>query len=213
MPWIEQLQSANWRQGSFILLGAYLLGCFTTGYYLVRWRKGQDIRSLGSCNVGAKNVGRLLGWPGFVLTSAGDSIKGALAVWLARFFSNDDTFAGLALLAVVAGHVWPAQLRFHGGKGVVTSLGALVIFDFRLAAAFALLFVLTLAVLRKSVLAGLVAFAALPLASLCLDRPPATIMIASLMAALILITHRKNLLAELWPFLPRPNLKNQPPEL
>jgi glycerol-3-phosphate acyltransferase PlsY len=215
MHWIEQLQSANWREGSCILLAAYFLGCFTTGYYLVRWWKGQDLRSIGSGNVGAKNAGRLLGSPGFVLTSVGDSIKGALAVGLARFFSTDDAFAGLALLAVVAGHIWPAQLRFRGGKGVVTSLGALVIFDVRLACAFALLFVLARAVVRKSVLPGLIAFAALPLAGLFLERPPATIAITSLLAALILATHRKNLLAEIWHFLPRPDLpaKQQPPEL
>jgi len=150
-----------------------------------------------------------------VLTTAGDSLKGGMAIWGARFFSTNETFAGLALVTVVAGHVWPLQLRFHGGKGVATSLGALVIFDFRLAVAFALLHVLALAVLRKSVLAGLIAFSALPLASLCLERPPATIVITTLLAAVILLAHRRNLLAEIWHFLPRPHLpaKHQPPEI
>ena len=46
----------------------------------------------------------------------------------------------LAVLAVVAGHVWPVQLRFRGGKGVTTSLGALLVFDYRIALVFPVLF-------------------------------------------------------------------------
>src|SRR5437879_3228327 len=100
MPWIEQLQSANWREGSCIFFGAYVLGCFTTGYYLVRWWSGQDIRDFGSGNVGARNAGRLLGWMGFLVTLLGDSAKGAFAVWAARHFAQDDRLAGIAMLAV-----------------------------------------------------------------------------------------------------------------
>src|SRR5258706_2325697 len=170
MPWIEQLQSANWREGSCIFFGAYLLGCFTTGYYLVRWRTGQDIRELGSGNAGARNVGRLLGWIGLLVTLLGDSAKGALAVWATWRFTNDDHLAALAMLAVVAGHVWPAQLRFRGGKGVATFLGALLVFDYRLAAAFLLLFVVAIAVLRKWVLAGLVSLSALPPAPMYMGK-------------------------------------------
>src|ERR1041385_8199295 len=116
MPWLTSLQSANWREVSGIAVGAYLLGCFATGYYLVRLRTGQDIRELGSGSVGAKNVGRLLGRPGFVVALLGDLAKGAFAVWAAQHFTKDDWAVQLSLLAVVAGHVWPAQLRFRGGK-------------------------------------------------------------------------------------------------
>jgi hypothetical protein len=44
MPWIEQLRTADWSLAGWLVLGAYALGCFTTGYYLVRWRTGRDIR-------------------------------------------------------------------------------------------------------------------------------------------------------------------------
>src|SRR5205823_2574598 len=138
MPWIEQLQSANWSQASFIALGAYILGCFTTGYYLVRLCRGADIRELGSGNVGAKNVGRTLGWIGFAMTLLGDLAKGAFVVWAARYLAKDDRLVLLAMLAVVAGHVWPVQLRFRGGKGMATTLGALLIYDHHLAIAFAM---------------------------------------------------------------------------
>ena len=137
MAWIEHLQSANWFQATGSVLGAYLLGCFAIGYYLVRARTGKDIREIESGSTGARNVGRVLGKPGFVLTAFGDVGKGALAVWSAQEWTNNNHLAALALLAVVAGHLWPAQLRFRGGKGVATSFGALLMFDYRVALTFA----------------------------------------------------------------------------
>jgi glycerol-3-phosphate acyltransferase PlsY len=213
MPWIEQLQSANWREGSCIFFGAYVLGCFTTGYYLVRWRKGQDIRDLGSGSVGAKNVGRTLGWPGFLVTIIGDCAKGAFAVWAARSFAHDDLMAAVAMLAVVAGHVWPAQLRFHGGKGVATTLGALFIYDYHLGAAFMLLFAIAMVILRKWVLPGLFAFAVLPFASFYFDHEPARVLMVCLLSGLVLIAHRKNLLEEFLHFLERPDAHAKNPKL
>ncbi len=86
--WIEQIQSANWSLASWIALGAYVLGCFTTGYYLVRVCTGRDIRDEGSGSVGAKNVGRLLGWTGFIVTVFGDVAKGSFAVWAASHWTT-----------------------------------------------------------------------------------------------------------------------------
>src|ERR1051326_4572526 len=129
MPWIDQLRSANWGGVVGIAVGAYLLGCFATGYYLVRLRTGQDIRELGSGNVGATNVGRALGTRGFVLTFLGDAAKGALAVSLARLLPGPLWLADVAMIAVVAGHIWPIPLRGRGGKGGATTLGALAVLD------------------------------------------------------------------------------------
>jgi glycerol-3-phosphate acyltransferase PlsY len=215
MPWMEQLWSANWSQASCIALAAYLLGCFTTGYYLVRLRLGQDLRDLGSGSVGARNVGRLLGWQGFLLTVLGDFGKGALAVWAARHFTTDDRLVLLAMLAVVAGHVWPVQLHFRGGKGIATSLGALLIYSHDLALVFVLLFVTTFAALRKTVLPGLFALVCLPLMSWYLAHSPAEVFGTSVLAGLVLVAHRKNLVTELSRLLDRRNIhpKQHPPEL
>jgi acyl phosphate:glycerol-3-phosphate acyltransferase len=215
MPWIEQLRSANWSQASGMALAAYLLGCFTTGYYLVRLRLGCDLRDLGSGSVGARNVGRLLGWRGFLVTVLGDFGKGALAVWAARHCSTDHWLVLVAMLAVVAGHVWPVQLRFRGGKGMATSLGALLTYDFQLALVFALLFAAAFAALRKTVLPGLLALAALPLVSWYLRHDPAEAVGTSVLAALVLVAHRTNLLTEVSRILDRRNLspKQNPPEL
>ncbi|MGA2863210.1 MAG: glycerol-3-phosphate acyltransferase [Verrucomicrobiota bacterium] len=216
MLWLEQIQSANWREAGWMALGAYSLGCLATGYYLVRWRTGRDLRELGSGSLGARNAGRVLGRAGFLATLTGDFAKGAFAVWMARYFTTDERLVALVLLAVVAGHIWPAQLRFRGGKGIATSLGGLLIYNFHLALAFAVLFAGGWAVLRKTVLAGLLAWACLPLVSIywAADAPevtkPAQTLAVCLLAGLVLLAHRRNLLAELSHFLERRNIHPKP---
>ncbi|HHY85090.1 MAG TPA: glycerol-3-phosphate acyltransferase [Verrucomicrobia bacterium] len=196
MSWIEHFRSANWNHASGIFLCAYILGCFASGYYLVRWLTGRDIREIGSGSVGARNVGRILGKTGFLSTVAFDLTKGILAVWAARQFTADDRLVVIAMIGVVIGHVWPVQLRFHGGKGMATSLGSLLVFDAQLAVAFAALFLALFACLRRTVLPGLFALACVPLASLLLDQAPARVILLSVWAGLVLLAHRKNLMDE-----------------
>ena len=65
---------------------------------------------------------------------------GTSAVWATTHFTTDDRLVLLSVIAVMVGHVWPAQLRFHGGKGIATSLGALLVYDPHLVTGFAILF-------------------------------------------------------------------------
>ena len=185
-------ESATLSQGFIVLLCNYALGCFATGYYLVRWRTGNDLRQLGSGNVGAKNAGRFLGRCGFVATALADFAKGALAVWATLRVAENDQLAVLAMIAVVMGHLWPVQLGWRGGKGVATSLGAILIFDFRLALVFLGLFLLAVAWSRKTVSSGVLAFALLPLASLFLGLGAWPLAGVSVLVAMILIAHREN---------------------
>jgi glycerol-3-phosphate acyltransferase PlsY len=212
---MEQLRSADWNRAGCIGLAAYAVGCFTTGYYLVRWRTGQDIRKVGSGSVGARNVGRLLGRQGFLATMLCDFGKGVLAVWGARHFTTDDRLLALAMLGVVAGHLWPVQLRLRGGKGMATSFGALLVFDWKLAVAFVLLFLAALAVMRKTVLPGLFALACLPFVGLFMGRGVAEVVGCSILAGMVLTAHRRNLVSEISLLLERrqANSKHDPPEL
>jgi len=196
MDWFQQLQSANWHRVTGCVLEAYLLGCFATGYYLVRARTGNDLRRIRSGTVGARNAGRVLGRMGFAVTLLGDFGKGALAVWIAREWTGDKYLALLTVLAVVFGHIWPAQLRFHGGKGVATSLGALLVFDYRLALVFPVLFLIGFALVRKSLLPAMVAFACLPMAAWCFGCGNFTVAMLAILTATILFAHRKNLTEE-----------------
>jgi len=196
MDWLQQLQSADWRRVTGCVLEAYLLGCFATGYYFVRARTGKDLRQIESRSIGARNAGRVLGKTGFFVTLLGDFAKGALAVWIAREWTGDNHLALLALLAVVFGHIWPMQLRFHGGKGVATSLGALLVFDYRVALVFPAVLLIGYMMARKTLLPAMFAFACLPMAAWCFDCGNFTVAVLAILAALILIAHRRNLTEE-----------------
>jgi glycerol-3-phosphate acyltransferase PlsY len=178
----------------------------------VRVRTGQDVRDFGSGNVGAKNVGRILGSWAFLVTVIVDCAKGAFAVWAARHFTNDPILLCVAVLAVAIGHVWPVQLHFRGGKGIATSLAALLVYDFHLIAAFLILFAAAFAVLRKTVLPGLLAFVCLPFVSFYLDHNPATAFGISVLAALVVLTHRKNLFQEIFVLIDRRAVDPEPKE-
>jgi glycerol-3-phosphate acyltransferase PlsY len=175
------------------MVAAYLIGCFTTGYYLVRAWTGKDIREIGSGSTGARNVGRILGKPGFILTVVGDLAKGALAVWLARVLSHDEFSAALAVPAVVAGHLWPVQLRFHGGKGIATSFSALLVFDYRLALTMLVLFGIIFVFARKTLLPAMFAFVCLPAVCWFFIRDNFTIGVTAALSFAILFAHRRNL--------------------
>jgi len=182
---------------SGVVLAAYFLGCFTTGYYWVRWRAGTDIRLHGSANLGARNVGRLLGPSGFAVTLLGDFAKGALAVWMSVRLGLRQEAVVVVLLAVVVGHNWPIQLRFRGGKGVATSVGALLLFSWQLAMLLAVLFLAGLALLRSFTRGGLLAFAMLPAAAVLSGRSSIEVVAAASLAVLVLVTHRGNALGRL----------------
>lgn len=112
------------------LLG-YLLGSIPTGYILVKVLIGEDIRRFGSGNIGATNVGRVLGKRWAVFTALFDMSKGWLAIVITMLFiSNDHVPLAIAGTAAVLGHDFPVWLRFSGGKGVATSFGAIAFFDF-----------------------------------------------------------------------------------
>ena len=196
MAWPQQFQSADVIPALGCALGAYLIGGFATGYYLVRLRTGQDIRELGSGSIGARNVGRVLGKTGFFLTLLGDFAKGALAILAARHYSSNDLFAAVALLFVVAGHIWPLLLGFRGGKGIATSLGALLVFDFQLALIYGGVFLLGLAIVRRTILPGLVAFLVLPAVNYWMHRNHFEATTFATLAALVIFAHRQNLLEE-----------------
>lgn len=103
---------------------AYLLGSIPFGYLLVRFFRKEDIRAVGSGNIGATNVVRS-GAKGLgVLTLLLDALKGYVAVVLALHVSQGNMDLGaLAAAAAIVGHIFPVWLGFRGGKGIATALG------------------------------------------------------------------------------------------
>jgi len=177
----------------FWLIAAYMVGCLNGGYYAVKLKSGQDIRALGSGNAGATNAGRLMGKRGFLLVMLFDAVKMLAALKLAALLFPGDTLApALTMPAVLLGHIFPAQLRFRGGKGIASLVGAAAyLFNLPLIVFTALLFLTLYAVTRKYYYSGLAALGVLPLSypgsAWLLGRPVDTAMCVSLAAGLALI--------------------------
>ena len=176
---------------------AYLLGCIATAYYMVRLRTRQDIRQLGSGNVGGRNAGRVLGRFGFVTVAVVDALKGLLAVLFARYLGVDEWAMLLVILAVLAGHIWPAQLSFKGGKGAATFIGALAGYNGMIALLTVGVFVLLFVLLRSFTLAGLLALVLAPFEMLLLGLPQVAIVVVAVPVLLVIFAHRENLRAKL----------------
>lgn len=174
--------------------GAYVLGCVSTGYYFVRLQIGQDVRQLGSGSTGARNVGRVCGAPGFVVTLVGDTAKGVLAIGGAVLAGLGEWELVVIAIAVFAGHVWPVQLRFRGGKGLATAMGAALVLDYWLVIVAFLVAGVVLAISRRFTLSGLLAVAVLPVVAAASGRSSTDIVIGlSVLAALIMVAHRQNI--------------------
>jgi glycerol-3-phosphate acyltransferase PlsY len=175
-----------------LTLISYALGCFSTAYYLVRWRTGQDVRQLGSGTAGARNVGRVLGKGGFAITFLGDLLKGALAVGLARWLGLPSFGLVVATLAVVAGHLWPVQLGGKGGKGASTALGAALVIDPWLGLITLVIAGVFLALTRSFTRAGMIAMALAPLTAWLLGLDAVLVGGVAILALLLLFAHRDN---------------------
>ena len=112
---------------------AYLCGSLPFGLLIARAVAGIDIREKGSGNIGATNVGRVLGAKWGIAALLLDALKGLLPVWLIPQLTGADAASGVDTLRVIAGistvvgHMFPVWLKFRGGKGVATSLGVVVV--------------------------------------------------------------------------------------
>lgn len=177
------------------ILVAYLIGCLSPGYWIVRWRTGTDIRQRFTGSTGARNVGRVTGRTGLVVTVILDVAKGALAVLLARALGLGDGWLAAAAAAVVAGHIWPAPLRFHGGRGLSPAIGALAVLHPPAAILIAIVAGLMFAITRWPNLAALAAATATPYLALITGASPAVIIGAGVLALLVVVAQLELLAA------------------
>ncbi|MFY8107180.1 MAG: glycerol-3-phosphate 1-O-acyltransferase PlsY [Elstera sp.] len=175
-----------------IAAGAYLLGAIPFGLVLTKFAGLGDIRSIGSGNIGATNVLRT-GRKGLaVATLLLDGGKGAAAVLLARWLTVDELAPLVAGLAAFLGHLFPVWLRFKGGKGVATAIGLWLALAWPVGVGACLLWLLTAFLGRRSSLAALVAIGLTPLLAWVL-APPAAILVALPVSALVFWRHQDNI--------------------
>jgi len=171
---------------------SYLLGSIPFGYLLIKYKEGQDIRSIGSGNIGATNAFRKSRTIG-ILTFVLDAGKGYLAVALAAWMHASIEWQAAAAVFAIIGHIFTVWLRFKGGKGVSTWCGAyLALCPPALLTAMGF-FVLILVLTRYVSAASIGATALFPLLAYIYKVPVPVIIGAGLGAVLIILRHRQNI--------------------
>ena len=199
---------------------SYLLGSIPFGYLLVRIFRGEDVRQSGSGNIGATNVSRKSPALGG-LTLLLDALKGSAAVVVAIMLSRLEIMgwaesnlpwytdhswtpmpslviirAAAAALFAVLGHIFPVWLKFRGGKGVATGLGAFIVIAPKAVLVAAGIFIAVVVIFRYVSLGSIVAAAAFPLLAYEIRAYGNAPMALAFMAAtslLIIVRHNENI--------------------
>ena len=191
----------EWTSYSAAAVAAYLLGSIPTGYLVAR-AKGVDIRSLGSGNIGATNVFRVLGVPAGIFVLVFDGLKGFVAcAWMAdliiKFFAvpqHDEIYLRLAAgLAVILGHNFTCWLRFKGGKGIATSAGVLAgVVPWTMIIGLGI-WIIMFAVTRFVSVGSLAASVSLPFAAWFTTKNWTLTVVTAAMGALAIYKHKSNI--------------------
>lgn len=196
--------STVWLHSLAIVVAAYLLGSIPTGFLLVRVFRKQDIRTLGSGNIGATNVLRSgakgLGAATFLV----DVLKGMLAVWIGAKIGASGVpmirphdAETLAALCAVLGHMFPIWLGLKGGKGVATAFGVFMVLAPYAALGSFVLFAVVFAISRIVSLASILGTLLFPVFAWALEpwaRAYLPLAIICIIAGLILVKHQQNIL-------------------
>ncbi len=177
------------------LIFGYLCGSIPFGLILTKLAGTQDLRAIGSGNIGATNVLRTGRKDLAVLTLLLDALKGTFAVLIAaRFWPHAEIAPALcAGLGAFLGHVFPVWLGFRGGKGVATFLGCLFGLQWQAGLVFALIWLGVAALTRYSSAAALTASASIPFVLLTLGQAQKAALFAGL-ALILWIMHRANIM-------------------
>lgn len=174
-----------------IIFAAYLLGSIPFGLLLTRAAGLGDVRSIGSGNIGATNVMRTgKKWLG-ILTLLLDMGKGYASVWLAVRMGVLGSPLLTIGMAAILGHIFPAWLKFKGGKGVATALGVLVALDPTIGLEYTFFWLAVLLMSRYVSLASILGFWCVFTVHL-INNNVNEVMFLALLALLISYTHRAN---------------------
>jgi len=189
---------------------SYALGSVSFAIIVTRIFCKTDIRDSGSGNAGATNVLRSQGKLPALLTTLGDLGKAFAAVLVARFLLNalggDSSLLPvttyLSGLFCVLGHLYPLYFGFRGGKGVMATLGVMLVLDWKVALICLVIFIILVAITRMVSLGSVAAAAALPLLTglfngLIYKTPAGNTAFCTIMAVIIggilIIKHRANI--------------------
>ncbi len=184
-----------------VVMLAFLLGSIPTAYLMGRWRRGIDIRGVGSGNPGATNIGREVGILPGILVLAIDAVKGAAAILVGQWLGVPVTALYFAALAAVIGHNFSPFIGFRGGKGAATVLGISMLMLWQITAISGAAGLLVLAATRHVVWAMTGVFIVLNALTIATGQPVGQIILCIVLSLLVAGTHFGRQRAQLIPAL------------
>jgi glycerol-3-phosphate acyltransferase PlsY len=182
--------SAAW----LLVIAGYLFGSIPAGYLAVRWKKGIDIRTVGSGNIGATNVGRILSKKWSIAVAVFDMAKGGIVLIVGMTAGvHDPLVLGLSGFAAVIGHDYSLWLHFSGGKGISTSYGVVFVLNPIVALGAGAVWYVTLKLSRYVSVASMVSLWTMPVFMTLLGAPGAYVFSCTALAALAVLRHTGNI--------------------
>jgi acyl phosphate:glycerol-3-phosphate acyltransferase len=180
-----------------IILISYCIGSISTSYIIAKRMMGVDIRTQGSGNAGSTNVLRTLGKKAGIMTFIGDLLKGVIAVFIAKllaYITHMDAVnaAYIAVIFVVIGHNWPVFLGFRGGKGVATSLGAMMAVNPIIALSCFAFFILIVYITKYVSLGSVLSICTSPVIMLCIGNYKG-VAVTLFLSISVVFKHRENI--------------------
>ena len=175
-----------------LMIPAFFIGSIPFGYLIARFCYGLDIRKAGSGNIGAANALRTIGKTGAAAVLILDALKGFVPVYLVHAYFTPFATA-LVAAAAVLGHCFSPWLGWRGGKGVATSVGAIFALSWQAGLASVGAWVVVAGATGFSSAGSLAANVVAPLALWFFTRDPAMTAYGAFAAALIIYTHRENI--------------------
>ncbi len=183
-----------------VIIGAYLLGSFPTGYLLVKSIKGEDIRQIGSGSTGATNVKRVLGKKGFLTVMIIDAIKGFIPVFVAKYlqtkfgiYPDTELLPILASIGVIIGHSKSIFLKFTGGKSVATTGGTILGLNWLVAIIAFIIWASISYISRYISLGSIIGVISLPILMYIFQAPLSYVIYCAIAAIYVIYLHRENI--------------------
>lgn len=180
-------------QTFFLILIAFFLGSIPNGLWITRLFYHEDIREMGSGNIGATNVLRNLGWPAAILTYGLDVGKGALAAWLGMKVFGGALNTGLAALFVIVGHCYSPWLHFNGGKGIATGVGCILAINWKFYCFLMAVFLVVVLITKIISIGSLVGATCAPIGFAIMGYPKEIVICYILAVALMFYRHKANI--------------------
>lgn len=183
-----------------IIVGAYLIGSFPTGYLLVKAIKGEDIRKVGSGSTGATNVKRVLGKKGFFTVMLLDTLKGFFPVVITQYlqvkynlYADLDILPIFVSLALILGHSKSIFLGFTGGKSVATTGGTIFGLNWMVGSIALIIWASISYFSRYISLGSMMAGISLSILMFLFGQKPSYIIYCAIAAIYVIYLHRENI--------------------